>query len=174
MRGVVTVATALALPRTLDSGGGFAHRDVIVFVALASVLVTLVVQGLTLGPLVGLLGVGGDHPNHRELLELRRRAVDAALQVIRETPDGEVADEVREAAVRQWEGYIAAQISLAETRAVELEEGDAAEQLGRLMARATAAERDLVLAARRRGEVGAETADEVLRDIETRALRDFG
>lgn len=174
MRGVVTVATALALPRTLDSGGGFPHREVIVFVALASVLVTLVVQGLTLGPLVGLLGVGGDHPNHRELLELRRRAVDAALQVIRETPDEEVADEVREAAVRQWEGYIAAQISLAETRAVELEEGDAAEQLGRLMARATAAERDLVLAARRRGEVGAETADEVLRDIETRALRDFG
>lgn len=174
MRGVVTVATALALPRTVDSGAGFPHREAIVFVALGCVLVTLVAQGLTLGPLVGFLGVGGDRPNHRELLELRRRAVEAALQVIRETPDGELADEVREAAVQQWEGYIAAQTALADTRAVELEEGDAAEQLGQLMARATAAERDLVLAARRRGEVGAATADEVLRDIETRALRDFG
>ncbi len=174
MRGVVTVATALALPRVVDSGAAFPHREVIIVVALVCVLVTLVAQGLTLGPLVRLLRVGGERPDHRELLELRRRAVDAALQVIRETPDDEVAEEVREAAVQQWEGYIAAQTALAETRAAELAEGDAAEQLGELMARATAAERDLVLAARRRGEVGAATADEVLRDIETRALRDFG
>jgi CPA1 family monovalent cation:H+ antiporter len=173
MRGVVTVATALALPRAIDAGPAFPHREVIVFVALVCVLVTLVVQGLTLGPLVGFLGVGGEQPHHRELLELRRRASDAALAVIRDHP-GEVAAEVRRAATQQWEGYIAAQTALAETRAVDLEDGDAAEQLGELMARATAAERDLVLAARRRGEVSAATADEVLRDIETRALRDFG
>jgi CPA1 family monovalent cation:H+ antiporter len=173
MRGVVTVATALALPRAIDAGPAFPHREVIVFVALVCVLVTLVVQGLTLGPLVGFLGVGGEQPHHRELLELRRRASDAALAVIRDHP-GEVAAEVRRAATQQWEGYIAAQTALAETRAVDLEDGDAAEQLGELMARAVAAERDLVLAARRRGEVSAATADEVLRDIETRALRDFG
>jgi CPA1 family monovalent cation:H+ antiporter len=173
MRGVVTVATALALPRGVDAGAGFPHREAIVFVALVCVLVTLVVQGLTLGPLVGLLGVGGEQPNHRELLELRRRASDAALAVIRDDAR-DVAEEVRQAATQQWEGYIAAQTVLAETRAAELEDGNAAEQLGELMARATAAERDLVLAARRRGEVSAATADEVLRDIETRALRDFG
>jgi CPA1 family monovalent cation:H+ antiporter len=173
MRGVVTVATALALPTVVDAGTAFPHRDTIVFVALVCVLVTLVVQGLTLSPLVGVLRVGGELPNHRELLELRRRASEAALAVIRDDA-GEVAEEVRQAATQQWEGYIAAQAALAEARAVDLEDGDAAEQLGELMARATAAERDLVLRARRRGEVSAATADEVLRDIETRALRDFG
>lgn len=173
MRGVVTVATALALPTVVDAGTAFPHRQAIVFVALVCVLVTLVVQGLTLSPLVGVLGVGGEQPNRRELLELRRRAAGAALAVIRDDA-GEVAEQVRQAATQQWEGYIAAQTALAETRAVDLEDGDAAEQLGELMARATAAERDLVLSARRRGEVSAATADEVLRDIETRALRDFG
>ena len=174
MRGVVTVATALALPRVVDAGPAFPQREAIVFVALVCVLVTLVLQGLTLGPLVAFLGVGGEQPAHRELLELRQRAVEAALRAIHETSAGDVADEVRKAAVQQWEGYIRAQTTLAETRAVDLEDGDAAEQLGELMARATAAERDLVLAARRRGQVSAATADEVLRDIETRALRDFG
>jgi CPA1 family monovalent cation:H+ antiporter len=173
MRGVVTVATALALPTVVDAGTAFPHRQAIVFVALVCVLVTLVVQGLTVSPLVGVLGVGGEQPNHRELLELRRRASETALAVIRDDA-GDVAEEVRQAATQQWEGYIAAQTALAETRAANLEDGDAAEQLGELMARATAAERDLVLAARRRGEVSAGTADEVLRDIETRALRDFG
>ena len=48
MRGVVTVATALALPQLVDSGAAFPHRSDIVLVALFCVLVTLVVQGLTL------------------------------------------------------------------------------------------------------------------------------
>jgi len=51
---------------------------------------------------------------------------------------------------------------------------EAAEELREVLGRAIAVERDLVLTARRRGEVSAETADEVLRDIETRAVRDFG
>ncbi|HET8561255.1 MAG TPA: Na+/H+ antiporter [Marmoricola sp.] len=174
MRGVVTVATALALPRVIDSGAGFPERDAIVFIALACVLVTLVVQGLSLGPLVRLLGVGGAERDPRELLRLRLRAAEAALQVIREARDGEFAEQIRQAATQQWEGYISAQGALNDARAVEVEQGDAAEQLGELMARATAAERDLVLAARRRGEVTASTADEALRDIEARALRDFG
>ncbi|HET8603467.1 MAG TPA: Na+/H+ antiporter [Marmoricola sp.] len=174
MRGVVTVATALALPRLVDDGSPFPRRDAIVFIALACVLVTLVVQGLSLAPLVRALHVGGEQRDRGELLRLRRQAAGAALQVIRESEDGEFVAEVREAALQQWEGYIAAQTALAHARAVELEEGDAAEQLGELLARATTAERDVVLRARRRGEVSASTADEALRDIETRALRDFG
>ncbi len=42
-----------------------------------------------------------------------------------------------------------------------------------MLRRATDTERSLVLARRRNGQVAAETADEVLRDIEGRALRDF-
>ena len=52
MRGVVTVATALALPVTVAGGGSFPAREEVVLVALLVVLVTLVVQGLTLAPLI--------------------------------------------------------------------------------------------------------------------------
>ena len=56
-RGVVSLATALALPLTLSSGAGFPHRSLILFLAFAVIFVTLVVQGLSLPLLVRLLGV---------------------------------------------------------------------------------------------------------------------
>lgn len=171
MRGVVTVATALALPRVVDSGVGFPHRHEVVSVALVCVLITLVGQGVTLGPLVRLLGVGEIGRDRTELVSLRRRAADAALELIRDATDRGIAEEVKSAAALQWEGYLAGQAALSQARGVELEDGVAAEQLRELLARATSAERDLVLDARRRGEVSAAAADEVLRDIETRALR---
>jgi CPA1 family monovalent cation:H+ antiporter len=172
MRGVVTVATALALPRTLDSGAPFAHRHEIVVVALVCVLVTLVVQGLSLAPLVANLGVGGHADDPRELSGLRRRAAAAGLREIHAVASEEVPEQVRDAAVLQYDGFIAAQTALEQARTDVHDE--AAAQLQDLLERAAAAERDLVLHARRRGEVSPATADEVLRDIEARALRDLG
>ncbi len=83
MRGVVTVATALALPAVTQNGSAFPGRGEIVFVALTTVLVTLVVQGLTLAPLVTALSVGSESDDRREVAELRRRATEAALEVAR-------------------------------------------------------------------------------------------
>jgi CPA1 family monovalent cation:H+ antiporter len=179
MRGVVTVATALALPATTEDGGAFPRRDEIVVVALACVLLTLVAQGLTLGPLAGRLGVADQDEEGDELSQLRRRAAQAALEQVRSEPTGEapgdLAEEVRRAAILQYEGYIAAQTAMAQARRTDLDgDRDAADQLDRVLARASAVERELVLEARTRGEVGAAAADEVLRDIEARALRDFG
>ena len=179
MRGVVTVATALALPATIEDGGGFPHRDEIVVVALSCVLLTLVVQGLTLGPLAGRLGVAAPDEGDDELGRLRRRAARAALEQVRSEPVGEaggaVAPEVRRAAILQYEGYLAAQTAMADARRAELAgDRNATDQLDRILARAASVERKLVLEARTRGEVSAAAADEVLRDIEARALRDFG
>ncbi len=56
MRGVVTLATALAVPMADEAGDPLRFRDPVVLVALSIVLVTLVVQGLTLSPLVRALG----------------------------------------------------------------------------------------------------------------------
>lgn len=56
-RGVVSLATALALPLTLSSGIAFPHRSLILFLAFAVIFVTLVVQGLSLPLLVKLLKV---------------------------------------------------------------------------------------------------------------------
>lgn len=48
MRGVVSLATALGLPLALRSGAPFPQRDVILFITFTVILVTLVVQGLSL------------------------------------------------------------------------------------------------------------------------------
>ncbi|CAN5558018.1 Na+/H+ antiporter [soil metagenome] len=175
MRGVVTVATALALPAVVDDGTPFPYRDEIVVVALVSVLATLVVQGLTLTPLTSWLGVGRGSDDTHELADLRREAAQAALRNLRDSPRDDMAEPVLRAATVQYEGYLAAQSALEDARRAEPDEAhDPPEQLRSVLRRATDVERALVLDARRRGRVSPDTADEALRDIEGRALRDFG
>jgi CPA1 family monovalent cation:H+ antiporter len=77
MRGIVTLATALALPRD-----AFPHRDLIVFSAYCVVLVTLVVQGLTLRPLMQWLKLRDDGIVAREIDIARAETARAALRVL--------------------------------------------------------------------------------------------
>ena len=80
MRGVVTLATALALP------DGFPHRDLLTFTAFAVVLVTLVLQGFTVGPLLRLLRIEDDGAVRRETALARAEVARAALACLHETP----------------------------------------------------------------------------------------
>jgi Na+/H+ antiporter len=174
MRGVVTVATAVALPTVVVGGGPLPNRDELVTVALIAVLSTLVVQGLTLTPLTTLLKVGSDLDEAAEVARLRLRATAAAIEHIR-TEEGDVDEDVRGAAEAQYEGYLAAQETIQRARSGS-RDGTAEERgwaLEALLSRASDVERQLVLRERRRGDVSAGSADEVLRDIENRALRDF-
>jgi len=61
MRGIVSLATALALPVTLSDGSAFPQRDIIIFIAVVVVLITLVLQGLSLPYLVKVLNVEPKH-----------------------------------------------------------------------------------------------------------------
>lgn len=89
MRGVVTLATANALP------AGFPERDLILVSAFAVVLATLVVQGLTLGLVVKAAGLKDDGLVAREIRGARRRIAEASLAVLKgET--GPAADRARE------------------------------------------------------------------------------
>lgn len=176
MRGVVTVAGALSIPLVTESGADFPRRSDIVVVALACVLVTLVVQGLTLAPLTTRLGVGGPGSHdHNELPDLRRRAAEHALRRVRHAMDNDddaVPEPIRHAIAEHYDGLIASQEALHEVRAVEVGDGpDPAAQLARWMQQATSAERDYVLDQRRQGRVTPESADEALREIEGRSLR---
>ncbi len=174
MRGVVTVATALALPELTDAGQAFPSRTVIVFVGLVAVLGTLVVQGLTLGPLVRRLGVGSEVDVSAETRALRRRATATALDFVRSSRD-DVPARVRTAVTVQYEGYLAAQDALGTARAGDLtDESDTGDEraVGDLLRRAAEVEREVVIDARRRGLVSPEAADEVLDDVESRAVRD--
>lgn len=76
MRGLVTLATAFALPRD------FPQRDLVVLTAFAVVLATLVIQGLTLAPLVRWLGLDGEDGQARELANARAALATAALATL--------------------------------------------------------------------------------------------
>ena len=73
MRGIVSLAAALALP------AAFPYRDLIVLTAFSVVLGTLVIQGLTLKPLLRALDLHDDDPVGRELNAARERALHAGL-----------------------------------------------------------------------------------------------
>jgi CPA1 family monovalent cation:H+ antiporter len=88
MRGLLTLATAFALP------AAFPQRDLIVLTAFAVVLTTLVVQGLTLGPLVRLLKLDGDNGLDAELAEARADMLSAALATLKDKT-GPAADHWR-------------------------------------------------------------------------------
>jgi monovalent cation/hydrogen antiporter len=79
MRGAVSLAAALAVPLETDSGAPFPERDLIIFLAFAVILVTLVGQGLTLAPLIRWLGVEDDGSEEREEVDARMRVAQAAL-----------------------------------------------------------------------------------------------
>lgn len=76
MRGLVTLATALALPV------GFPARDLIVLSAFVVVIGTLVLQGLTIRPLIALLRIEPDCSLYLEVSRGRRAMFDAALDVL--------------------------------------------------------------------------------------------
>ncbi|HKW02046.1 MAG TPA: sodium:proton antiporter [Vicinamibacterales bacterium] len=81
MRGIVTLAAAYALPMRSAVSPGVPYRDLIVVCAFGVVVGTLVLQGLTLRPLIALLRIAPDHSIdqevHRTMERLARVALDA-------------------------------------------------------------------------------------------------
>jgi CPA1 family monovalent cation:H+ antiporter len=90
MRGILSLAAAMALP------SAFPYRDLIVLIAFSVVLGTLVLQGLTLKPLLRALNFDDDDPIGRELSAARARALRAGLATF-ENEGSPVADAMREA-----------------------------------------------------------------------------
>jgi len=89
MRGIVSLAAALALP------SDFQYRDLIVLTAFLVVLGTLVIQGLTLKPLLRALNLHDDDPVGREMRAARERALRAGLASFAHD-ESPVADAVRQ------------------------------------------------------------------------------
>jgi CPA1 family monovalent cation:H+ antiporter len=82
MRGVVALAAAISLPQTLANGAGFPQRNLIVFLSFSVILVTLVLQGLTLPPLIRALGLSGASGSPCEEQEARRLVTEAAIRYL--------------------------------------------------------------------------------------------
>lgn len=112
MRGVVSLAAALALPLTVNGGSIFPGRNLILFLTFVVILATLVVQGLTLPLVIRWLGVEDDYSMDREERAARLKANQAALARLKEITehDDAKADALRrlqieyEDHIRQVEG----------------------------------------------------------------------
>jgi monovalent cation/hydrogen antiporter len=88
MRGAVTIAAALLIPLRTDAGAPFPDRDLIVFLAFAVVLATLVVQGLSLPMVIRALRLEADDGGaENEEATARIRAAEAALVRLDELVD---------------------------------------------------------------------------------------
>jgi CPA1 family monovalent cation:H+ antiporter len=109
MRGIVTLAAALALPDGSPEDA-FPYRDLIILCAFSVVLCTLVVQGLTLRPLLAMLGLKDDGSVEREVNIARVETARAALNVLAEETDGHPSIDILrseyEARLRLGEGAI--------------------------------------------------------------------
>ena len=83
VRGVVSLAAALAIPLTVESGAPFPHRDGILFGTFGIIIITLIGQGLTLATVIRWLGVNRDRRTERRReqeaeLAARNAAIEAS------------------------------------------------------------------------------------------------
>lgn len=83
MRGVIALAAAISLPELLDDGTAFPQRNVLIFLTFCVILVTLVVQGLSLPLLIRKLGLVAATGANAEERQARREMLSAAINQIR-------------------------------------------------------------------------------------------
>jgi monovalent cation/hydrogen antiporter len=147
MRGLVTLATAFALPDE------FPGRDLIVLCAFCVVLGTLVIQGLTLGPLLRWLQLKDDGSLEREISQARVAVMQAALDSL----EGESSPEA--AALRE-------QYSAARKVAEDECEPQAATEYDRLRLRAIASQRQALHRLRAQGRIGDEAFHRIEEELD--------
>jgi CPA1 family monovalent cation:H+ antiporter len=90
-RGVVPLTAALSIPLTADSGAPLPQRDLTLVLATAVIVISLIVQGLTLEPLVRLTGIARPDDARHEETVARLRLAEAALARLDELADGNCA-----------------------------------------------------------------------------------
>jgi len=94
MRGVVSLAAALALPLTVAGSSPFPNRDLIIFLTFCVILATLVLQGLTLRPMITWFGIKQDDIEHRQEQEARLKLASSIIEHIEENYALSLSDEV--------------------------------------------------------------------------------
>lgn len=168
MRGVIALAAAIALPQALPDGSPFPQRNMIIFLAFVVILVTLVLQGLTLPLVVRLLKVTNEGGPNIEEEEARREILRTALAYLLRSRK---EDEDRNAALYEdLIGHYEQRLSL-------LEEGQGAEgsssreqrkhfkRLGRDLLRV---ERQTAVRLRNDSRISDETLRQIERELDLR------
>jgi CPA1 family monovalent cation:H+ antiporter len=163
MRGAVSLAAALALPASVP------QRDLLVVLAFAVIMATLVGQGLTLPLLIRRLGIGDDGSVEAEERHAREAATQAALsrleEVATEVPGHlPLIGQLRDRYAHRAEHYVSGRDTESEADTEEREH----EEIRREVLRA---ERVAVIGLRDSGVIGDEALRRVERDLDLENLR---
>jgi len=149
MRCIVTLAAAMALP------AAFPYRDLVVLTAFAVVLGTLVIQGLTLKPLLVALDLRDEDPVGREVTAARQRALGAALASLADDRSP-VAKLVR----KEFTARLSAERADADASAVSRAE------YSRMHGAAVRAARQAVIAMRAKDEIGDDAFHQIEEELD--------
>jgi monovalent cation/hydrogen antiporter len=170
MRGVISLAAALALPDQTASGASFPYHDLIIFLTFCVILATLVIQGLSLPAVIRALGLEDDGIGEKEETHGRIKVADAALERLGQL-EGE--DWVREDTAERVRGlYNYRRIRFASRFDGDpdgVEERSAAYQ--RLMIELLEAQRQRLVKMRDDGSIGDEVMHRIERDLDLEESR---
>src|ERR1051326_1901263 len=171
MRGVVSLAAALALPLTVESGAPFPGRDLILFLTFVVILVTLVVQGLSLPPLIRWLGVKDDGAAEKEELGARLKANQAALARLDEIAgsDNLNPDTVKRLRI-EYEDRVR-QLELSDSNQDESERGLFSSEYDRLAHETLGIERRTIIQLRNEQVINDDVLRKIQRDIDLAEAR---
>lgn len=136
IRGTVTLAAALSIPKTLADGRPFPLRDLVIFLAFGVILMTLLVQGTTIEWLIRRLGLREDGVAETEDHLARTTAIAAGLKTLRALEATETAPANRAALNRvlaEYDERMAELVAEGETRS-HAHERRSAEKRYRLLA----------------------------------------
>jgi CPA1 family monovalent cation:H+ antiporter len=160
MRGIVTLAAALALPA---GSPGFPHRDLIVFSAFCVVLTTLVLQGFTLRPLLRFLSLGEDRTVEREVGVARAETARAALRALEQNGQASSAADALRSEYR-------ARLHAEESPEAHRAEAQSDEALVELQLKAVEAQREALNVLRARQVIGDDAFHVVEEEIDLMEL----
>jgi monovalent cation/hydrogen antiporter len=170
MRGVISLAAALALPLQTASGAEFVWRDLIIFLTFCVILATLVVQGLSLPVLIRALGLEDDNIGDKEETHGRIQVAEAALERLDELVD---EDWVREDTAERIRGLYNYRRNRFSTRFEGdpdgVEERSSAYQ--QLMAELLGAQRQRLVRMRDEGKIGDEVMHRIERELDLEESR---
>src|SRR3989442_804288 len=171
MRGGLSLAAALALPFTLNGGTPFPQRDLVIFFTFGVILVTLVGQGLSLGPIIRLLGLEQDSSLEREHAQAHLVAVRAALSRLDELATEAWAPQDALAKLRAHYAHKLETLTEAMDGAGDERFDAHALREPRLRQEVLAAERAAVIGLRDRGRIDDETLRLVERELDLEEQR---
>ena len=171
MRGAVSLAVALALPLTTAAGEPFPHRDLIIFLTFVVILVTLVVQGLSLPAVIRHSGVSDGGAEQDEETRARLVATKAALAHIDELASEEWT---RDDTIERLRGLYEFRKQRLAARAGKISDDgfeDRSQAYQRTVRAVLAAQRDALLEMRDEGKVSNETMNRLQRELDLEESR---